>query len=222
MSQPKAPPQEPGVGAALATAKRELDRDLILRLRSKDEAAFACLVRSLHGELLRLARMFVPSEALAEEVVQETWLAVINGLDGFLGRSSLKTWIIRILVNRAKTRGVRERRFAPISTVEEQGAGLDERLFDAGGQWLMPLPRFDDKLPERAALNVELRGVLEAALLELPKAQQQVVTLRDVEGLAAAEVCQLLEISQANQRVLLHRARSKLRAVVASYLEGQR
>jgi RNA polymerase sigma-70 factor, ECF subfamily len=180
------------------------DSRLITALRAGDERAFASLIDRHHGAMLRLARTFVPTDAVAEEVVQETWLAVLGQLDRFEGRSTLKTWLFRILVNRAKTRGVRERRTVPFSALsgpDDDGRMVDERT-PAARPWCDPERRLD---------SLERRAALRAALAALPARQRVVVTLRDVEGLDAEEVCDLLEISQGNQRLLLHRARGRLR-----------
>jgi RNA polymerase sigma-70 factor (ECF subfamily) len=168
-------------------------------------------VRELDGSLLRVARTFVGSQSVAEEVVQETWLAVVRGLPRFEGRSSFKTWIFRILTNRAKSRGVREKRSVPASSLAED-ADLEAKLFDAQGGWqTVPKPM---ALPEQALLRGELGVHLKKALEELPEMQRAVVSLRDVEGLESSEVCELLDLSEANQRVLLHRGRMRLREIL--------
>ena len=202
----------------------EADRRLVAALRAGDEAAFMALVDELGPSMLRLARQFTPSRAVAEEVVQETWLAVLNGLDRFEGRSSLKTWILRILVNRAKTRGTRERRtvpFAALAAAETDGdfAAVEPERFNpadsarAPGGWAAPLPRWET-LPERAAESRETLAAARAAIDELPEMQRTVILLRDVEGWDGPQVSNALDISETNQRVLLHRARSKVRAAL--------
>jgi RNA polymerase sigma-70 factor, ECF subfamily len=168
---------------------------------------------------------FVGSDAVAEEVVQDTWLAIVAGIDRFEGRSSLQTWMFSILTNKAKTRGVRERRTTPLSCLG--GGEPDEPAIDADrfqsdddawpGHWATP-PRPWQR-PERRLLSLEARGHLKAALDELPERQRLVVTLRDVEGFDADEVCELLDVSPENQRVLLHRGRSRLRAALETYVE---
>lgn len=178
------------------------------RLRAGDEAAFATLVDRHHAGMVRLARTFVPTHAVAEEVAQDTWLAVLRGLDAFEERSSLKTWIFSILVNRARSRGVREQRCRPFAALR---GGRDEE----------PAP--EDRLPcerawvdpERRVLSLESRSELRSALAGLPERQQVVVALRDVEGLEADEVCELLHVSPGNQRLLLHRGRTRLREQLA-------
>lgn len=191
------------------------DAEMLARLRTKDSAAFTALVRLLHGRLLRLARLFVRDAAVAEEVVQDTWVAVLNGLDGFEGRSALRTWIIRILVNKAKTRAVREARSVPVSSLpEEEAAAVDPERFTARGGWAQPPQPWEERNPEQHALEVEALACVETTLRELPELQRAVVFLRDVEGLDAEEACNVLSLSESNQRVLLHRARSRLRAAL--------
>jgi RNA polymerase sigma-70 factor (ECF subfamily) len=200
---------------------------LVAALRRGEEAAFAMLIEQYHMSLLRLASMYVPSRTVAEEVVQETWLGVLQGLTRFEGRSSLKTWIFRILTNRAKTRGARESRSIPFSAVwnadDDPGepAVSTDRFFppeheDAG--WWSSYPQNWDNLPEDRLLSQELRARIQQAIDRLSPSQREVISLRDVEGWAAADVCQALGISEANQRVLLHRARSKVRGMVEMYL----
>jgi RNA polymerase sigma-70 factor, ECF subfamily len=194
------------------------DAALLDRLRAGDEAAFMELVERHHAALVRLAQSFVSSRAVAEDVAQETWLGVLKGIDRFEGRSSLKTWIFRILVNRAKTRGERESRSVPFSSLatDDEPTVDPERFLDAGA-WSSP-PRAWEGEPVERLLAGEARGVIDAAIAELPSAQRQVITLRDVEGLDAADVADLLEITDGNQRVLLHRARAKVRGALEGYL----
>jgi RNA polymerase sigma-70 factor (ECF subfamily) len=204
------------------------ESELLASLRAGDEAAFARLVDEWSRPMLLLARGFVSTEASAEEVVQETWLAVIRGLDGFQGRSALRTWVYRILVNIAKTRGVKEHRTLPWSSLAGEDAGpvLDPALFQSaeephpGGWRAAPAPWPEDAAVEGSVLAGEVRRELRAALDKLPERQRIVLTLRDIVGHSSEEVCQLLGISQANQRVLLHRARSAARLAIASYVEG--
>jgi RNA polymerase sigma-70 factor (ECF subfamily) len=201
------------------------DAAVVAALRRGDEAVFADLVTAYSTSLLRLAQDFVRTRSVAEEVVQETWLAVLNGIDRFEERSSLKTWIFRILVNKAKTRGMREARTVPFSALtvegdepavpEERFRGLDDQW---PGHWASP-PRPLDTLPEPRLLGREVRQHLVAALETLPDTQRVVVTLRDVAGWDADEVCDTLGLSEGNQRVLLHRGRARLRAAFEHYLE---
>ncbi len=201
------------------------DERLVAALRRGEEAAFAELVDRYNAALLRLAATFVRDRAVAEEVVQETWLGVLQGIDRFEARSSLKTWIYRILTNRAKTRAERERRTVPLSAVggREEGASVDpDRFFDPdhrwGGHWAAP-PRRWDLIPEERLLARETLGWVQDAIDGLPPAQRQVITLRDVQGWSAEEVCDALDVSEGNQRVLLHRARSKVRQALEDRLE---
>jgi RNA polymerase sigma-70 factor (ECF subfamily) len=170
-----------------------------------------------------VARSFVRTDALAEEVVQDTWLAVLRGLDRFEGRSSLKTWIFHILVNRARTRAVREARTIPFSSLAgaeaHEGAAVDPALFDGDGRWARRPLQLDTD-PERHLLAGELRGRLLDAVAELPEGQRAVIALRDLAGVPSEEVCDLLGVSAVNQRVLLHRARTRVRAALAPIVEG--
>ena len=202
------------------------DHELVQRLRDGDEAAFAELIDRYGVTMVRVAQMYVRDRATAEEVVQETWLAVLNGIDRFEERSSLKTWLFRILTNRAKTRGEREGRMVPFSSLE--GAGEeDEPSVDPdrflgpdspdAGAWAAP-PR---AWPQEEVLGRETLGVVEMAIEQLPEAQREVIRLRDVEGWTPMEVAEALEITDGNQRVLLHRARSKVRAALEAYLDPE-
>jgi RNA polymerase sigma-70 factor (ECF subfamily) len=177
------------------------------------------LVDKYGPSLLRVAQLYVSSRAVAEEVVQETWLAVVTGLERFEERSSLKTWLFRILTNKAKTRGQREARTLPFSSFaadgDEEDTAVDADRFDRGGHWSAP-PR---GVPEERLLAAEARARIEQAIAALPPNQRAVVTLRDVEGLSAEEACSVLGLSETNQRVLLHRARAKVRAAFEQYLE---
>jgi RNA polymerase sigma-70 factor, ECF subfamily len=195
------------------------DARCLERLRAGDESAFMELVERHHAALVRLARSFVSSRAVAEDVAQETWLGVLNGLDRFEGRSSLKTWIFRILVNRAKTRGERESRSVPFSSLEgaDGEPSVDPDRFVEAGAWASP-PRSWEGEPEERLLAGEAREVIDAAIEKLPPAQRQVITLRDIDGLDADEVVDVLDITDGNQRVLLHRARSKVRQALEDYL----
>jgi RNA polymerase sigma-70 factor (ECF subfamily) len=193
------------------------DAELVRRLREGDEASFRALVTELHRALTRVALAFVASEAAAEEIVQDTWVAVVNGLHQFEGRSSLRTWIGKILVNRAKTRGVRDRRAVPFSTLEGNDAEpCEPERFSERGFWSVP-PRRWDSSPESLVLRKEAREHLERVLATLPAAQRTIVTLRDVEGWSSEEVCNALDVTETNQRVLLHRGRARLRAALERY-----
>jgi RNA polymerase sigma-70 factor, ECF subfamily len=188
------------------------EKELLDRLREGDEQAFVTLVGRYHGSLTRLARSFVSSAAVAEEVVQDTWLAVICGISRFEGRSSLKTWLFRILVNRARTTGARESRSIAIG---EPGPAVDASRFDEAGRWAQPPEHWADDADDRVRAAM-LADRIRSALGDLPARQRQVVVLRDVEGLSSEEVCSVLKISMSNQRVLLHRGRSRLRQALES------
>jgi RNA polymerase sigma-70 factor, ECF subfamily len=162
--------------------------------------------------MLRLAAGYVPSQAVAEEVVQDTWLAVLRGVSRFEGRSSVRTWLFRILVNRARTAGERERRAA---AVPDPAATVDPGRFDATGAWSLPPEPWVDRADNRL-IALEMANRVRSAIMDLPARQREVVTLRDVEGLSSGEVCDVLAITDANQRVLLHRGRSRLRQVLES------
>jgi RNA polymerase sigma-70 factor, ECF subfamily len=200
--------------------------ELVGALRRGDETAFAGLVEALHGSMLRLAMLHVGDRAVAEEVVQDAWLGVLQQLDRFEGRSSLKTWVLRIVSNRAKTRALRERRTVPFSTLagdpEADEPAVDpDRFLPAGHRWAghwASAPASWRDVPEDVLLSRETMTVVERAVQALPDAQRAVLVLRDVDGLGAAEACQLLGLSEGNQRVLLHRARVKVRATLERYL----
>jgi RNA polymerase sigma-70 factor (ECF subfamily) len=200
-----------------AAPRAEAERELVGRLRAGDEEAYASLIDRYYSSMLHVALGFVPSRSIAEEVVQDTWLAVITGITRFQERCSFKTWLFRILVNRARSRGVREHRCVAFSSLasEASEAWAPE---EARGSW-NGAPHLDQ--PGDGLLNSELGRVISSAIDRLPGRQRQVLVLRDVEGWSAAEICDLLGVSEANQRVLLHRARTRIRALVAPYLTGQ-
>jgi RNA polymerase sigma-70 factor (ECF subfamily) len=204
----------------------DADADLLARLRAGDERAFMELVDRYGPLMLRIALSHVRSRAVAEEVVQEAWLGVLQGLDRFEGRSSLKTWILRIVANRARTRGEREQRSVPISSLLPDDGG-DEPSVDPDrflppdhpmypGGWSVP-PHAWARLPEESLLAAETLQQVRTAIAQLPPRQQEVIILRDVEGWEPEEVSQALDVSDGNQRVLLHRARSKVRAELERY-----
>ena len=211
------------MGGTVAAPERSEDGALVDRLRAGDEQTFAALVDGWSGWMLRLAREHVPTASAAEEVVQETWLAVLEGLDRFRGEASLRTWVYRILVNQAKRRGVRDRRTVPFASLapEDEGPTVDPARFQGPGD---PHPggwrEFPDEWPEQVALSRELREVVTVALTELPARQRVVVALRDLDGHTADEVCELLDISAGNQRVLLHRGRAVVRVHLERYFAG--
>jgi RNA polymerase sigma-70 factor (ECF subfamily) len=202
------------------------DHLLVERLRAGDEEAFMDLVVNWSPAMLRVARMYVPSQAVAEDVVQETWLGVLNGIDRFEGRSSLRTWVFSILVNRARTRGERERRTVPFAALARDSESDDgfaavdaDRFVGSGnaiGSWASPPVRWWEE-PERALDSSEAVQRIEAEIEKLPEMQRLVITMRDVDGLSSEEVRSALDISETNQRVLLHRARAKVRAALEDY-----
>jgi RNA polymerase sigma-70 factor (ECF subfamily) len=195
-------------------AAPDADAELVARLRAGEEEAFVALVARHHVAMLRLARSFVSSTAIAEEVVQDTWVGVLRGIDGFAERSTFRTWLMRILVNRAKSTGVSESRSVAVG---DAGPVVDRERFDATGAWMSPPQHWiedsDDRMQAQALIDP-----IQTALSELPSRQRQVVVLRDVDGLTGQEVCEVLEISEANQRVLLHRGRSHLRQALEDEL----
>jgi RNA polymerase sigma-70 factor, ECF subfamily len=201
------------------------EAELVKRLRAGEESAFRELVKRHNGAMRRIALSYVQTPSIADEVVQETWLAVIRGLGRFEGRSSLKTWIFRILANRAQSRGAREQRITPFSSLlgaedDHEGTVDADRFIPPGsafsGYWCVPPTRFFD-LPEERLLADETTALIGTAIAALPTRQQQVIRLRDVEGWSSEEVCEGLDISAANQRVLLHRARAAVRAALESH-----
>lgn len=197
----------------------EDEHALLERLRAGDERAFEAVVTQHDGALRRVARTFVRTDAAADEVVQDTWLGVIRGLAAFEGRSSLRTWIFRILVNTARTRAVRDARFVPFSALEDEGGpAVEPAAFGADGRWSSAPARLDAD-PVTGLLGAELRQHLLRAVDALPETQRVVITLRDLAGLSAAEVCDLLDIADGNQRVLLHRARSRVRRALVPLVE---
>jgi RNA polymerase sigma-70 factor, ECF subfamily len=183
------------------------DDELLEGLQAGDEQAFVALVGRHNRALFYVARSFVQSDAIAEEVVQDTWMAVVRGVSKFEGRSSIKTWLVRITINRARSTGTRESRVLPLSTSE---AAVDPHRFDTNGHWITPPEYFVEDAEDRVVAGLFSERI-RSSLDDLPEGQRQVVTLRDVEGLDSKEVCQLLAISEVNQRVLLHRGRSRLR-----------
>jgi RNA polymerase sigma-70 factor, ECF subfamily len=202
------------------------DEQLVARLKGGDESAFAELISAYSPALLRVAQARVRTRAVAEEVVQETWLAVLHGLDRFEGRSSLKTWIFRILTNIAITRGTRESRCIPFSSLaaiesDEPDDAVDASRFLPADHdrwphhWALGPTRWES--PEEGLLTGETRDCILRAVESLPPAQRTVITLRDIEGWPSEEVCDALGVSEGNQRVLLHRARSKVRSAVEAY-----
>jgi len=232
MLSPRTPPGVttesglPPFAVAPTTIQADDDAELLSALKQRDERAFVALVERYQRPLLRLALVYCRSLAIAEEIVQDTWLGMIQGIDRFEGRASLKTWLFQILVNRARTRAEREGRDVSFSSLAE-GA-------EAPGEPAVPPERFrpiDDKWPNNWALPPhswgesadagllagETMDLVKRAIAQLPSAQQQVITLRDIEGWPAEDVCNVLMISETNQRVLLHRARSRVRGALEGH-----
>jgi RNA polymerase sigma-70 factor (ECF subfamily) len=201
------------------------DAQIVAGLRSGDEATFRELYERSHPMMKRVARHYVASEAVAEEVIQETWMAIVTGIERFQGRSTLSTWMFSILINQARSHGARERRALPLSAVavgDCEPPAVDADRFQTDdeawpGHWATP-PRPWQK-PERRLLSLEVREQLRDALAQLPARQRLIVGLRDVEGASAEEVCHMLALSQENQRVLLHRGRARLRTALESYID---
>jgi len=204
------------------------DLALVVALRDGDEAAFVELVRRYRPSMLQVARLYVRTQAVAEEVVQETWIGVLNGIGRFQGRSSFKTWLFRILTNTAQTRAARERRTVPFSSLaqaelETGESSVDpDRFIPQGERWASywaATPRPFDNQPEGRLMSSETVGAVRSAIDELPPAQRAVITMRDVVGFSSDEVCAELALSEGNQRVLLHRARAKVRRALESHFE---
>jgi RNA polymerase sigma-70 factor (ECF subfamily) len=197
--------------------------EIVKRLVQGDERLFTCVVERYHRVMLGVAGHFTSNRALAEEIVQETWMAVLTGLPRFEGRSSLKGWIFAILANRSRTRASREARSIPTSAMEGDDPGsrvdaVDAARFDGRGMWAVPPRPWEADTPEAVVGNAELLALVQGAIEELPPRQRAVLVLRDVEHVDAEEVCRLLELTEVNQRVLLHRARSAVRAALEPHL----
>jgi RNA polymerase sigma-70 factor (ECF subfamily) len=187
-----------------------------------DEAAFLALLEAVGPSLKRLTRTLVGNSATADEVLQETWAAILDGVSSFEGRSGLKTWACRILINTAKKRTARDARSVPMSSLGEgDEATVDPARFSPEGFWVAPpTPMGEGRTPEGLAVQKEVRELIQRTLHELPEAQRLVVTLRDVEGCSSEEVCNALDLTETNQRVLLHRGRARVRAAIELYLAG--
>ncbi len=219
-------PHRAGLAPEARGSSREEERSLLAALRRGDEAAFSRIVERYHASMVRVARLYVESAAVAEEVAQEAWLGVLQGLDGFQGTSTLKAWIFAIVANCARTRGARERRTVPFSSLAREEEGdpsvdperfLGDRHTRWPGHWSQPPePWAEDALESRETIEA-----IASAMEAVPPMQRAVMTMRDVEGLGADETCQLLGISEGNQRVLLHRARSKVRKLLEDYLQAR-
>ena len=214
------------IGASLSAASLVAAEELRLveKLRNGNESAFVALIDRHHTSMLRMAMVYIPNRAVAEEIVQEAWIGVLQGLKRFEGRSSLKTWIFRILTNCAKTRAQREGRSVPFSSLSEFNVddssepAVDPDQFQGPGYWVS-FPRSWDEIPEDRLLSQETRIRIARAIDALPPHQREVITLRDIEGWSSDEICSLLGVSEANVRVLLHRARAKVRRELEKYFE---
>jgi RNA polymerase sigma-70 factor (ECF subfamily) len=196
------------------------DAELLHNLLGGDESSFTELVRRYHPTLVKVARYYVASAASAEDVAQDTWIAVLKGIEKFEGRSSFKTWLLRICVNRARTSGVKEHRSVPVDP-NESGPSVSAHRFDEGGLWSEPPVPFTDVIDNRLD-NAGLLSAVRDAIDALGEPQQAVVTLRDVEGLSTQEVATLLGLSEANVRVILHRGRARVREIVEEVVKGSR
>lgn len=206
--------------------QREADSELVKRILAGEEDAFNELIEQYYAPMIRLAKGFLTTQASAEEVVQDAWMGVLKGLARFEGRSSLKTWLFRILVNRCITRRKKDGRSLPFSSLgkddDENQSTVDPSRFTGTGMWGDPPERWEKDTPEKLLLRKEAVGLVESELKNLPERQRIVVTLRDIDGWPSEDVCNVLEISASNQRVLLHRGRTKLRAALEEYLDNQR
>lgn len=200
------------------------EREQLAALRAGDERAFAALVDEHGAAMLRVARLYVRDRAAAEEAVQEAWLGVLKGIERFEGRATLRTWLLRIVANVARTKGVRETRSVPFSALGDDGPSVPEERFRGpenrwAGHWASPPEEW--ARPDQELLSAETRSQVAAAIDALPESQRQVISLRDIEGWSADEVCNVLGLSETNQRVLLHRARTRVRAALDGYLTGK-
>ncbi len=214
-----------GLGTATRSATEPADEHALLaRLRVGDREAFSLLVDRHGGALLRLAEGIVRNRATAEEVVQEAWMSALEALDTFEGRSSLRTWLFHIVANKARTRVVKEARSVPFSSLgaEAEGdeAAVDPSRFAKDGMWKDPPGRWSEENPERLAQSAQALRAIQQAITALPEAQRAVITLRDIDGVEPDEICNLLGLTLSNQRVLLHRARAKVRTALESLLSG--
>lgn len=211
------------------TPPSQAERTLLARLRAGDEGAFGELVDKHHGALIRMAMSHVADREVAEEVVQDTWIAVIEGLSRFEGRSSLRTWIFGILIHKAKDRGVREKRHTTFSAFEsyedDHDEAIDPSRFQQSGEWAghwaFPPQPWDDRTPETLLANQQVVTAMQQAMDALPVTLKEVLVLRDVEGMESKEICELLKITETNLYVRLHRARERVRQAVEQYLNGE-
>lgn len=213
-------------GVATSSALDAAEQRELAALRAGDEAVFLALVERHQGAMLRVASLYVKTSASAEEVVQEAWIGVLEGLHLFEGRAPLKSWLLRIVANRARTRGVRDARATPISALfddaGEEGPSVPEvRFLEDGARWAGHWAEPPAPWPDARVESRELVELVQQALATLPEGQRTVMTMRDIDGLESDEVCELLGIAEGNQRVLLHRARSRVRAYLEERLRGE-
>jgi RNA polymerase sigma-70 factor, ECF subfamily len=223
-------PVSPKPQAVKPSSVTKVDDHLLVRLKQGDEGAFAELVNQHHSMLIRMAMGYVADREVAEEVVQDTWMAVIESLNRFEGRSSLRTWVCGILIHKAKDRGVREKRHTTFSNFEscedENEEAVDPSRFQQAGEWAghwaFPPQPWNDQTPEKLLASHQAVNAMQRAIETLPVTLKEVLILRDVEGVDAKEVCELLKITETNLYVRLHRARERVRAAVEIYLEGRK
>lgn len=214
---------------SMRTVVIDAEQHLIARLQKREERAFDELVNKHHGALIRMAMGYVADRESAEEVVQDTWIAVIDGLDRFEGRSSLRTWIFGIMIHKAKDRGAREKRhmtFSSFESIDDDGnETVDPSRFHQSGEWAgswaLPPQPWDDRTPEKLLASQQAVDAMNRAIEALPRNLKDVLILRDIEGVDAKEVCEVLRIAEPNLYVRLHRARERVRQAVETYLQGQ-
>jgi RNA polymerase sigma-70 factor (ECF subfamily) len=226
MSQSSSTSRRSQVAPPLALGKREAA--FLARLRCGDEGAFDELVTQHHSALIRMAMGYVADREVAEEVVQDAWMAVIDGLGRFEGRSSLRTWIFGIMIHKAKDRGVREKQHMTFSSFEsfddENEEAIDPSRFHESGEWAghwaFPPQPWDEQTPEKLLASQQAVNAMNRAIEALPSTLKDVLILRDVEGVEAKEACEILKITETNLYVRLHRARERVRQAVETYLEG--
>lgn len=208
---------------ASASAAPQEDSALVARLQTGDEAAFNILVDRYHGALVRVAMNYVADLSVAEEVVQEAWLGVVEGIGGFEGRSSLKSWLFSIVIHKAKDRGVREKRYVSMTlsdTDDAEEPAIDPARFRASGEWGLPPQQWDELTPERLVSSSQQLTLLQRAIAELPATLREVLVMRDLEEMDCKEICALLKITESNLYVRLHRARERVRAALEPQLQG--
>jgi len=213
----------PRSARASAPSAAQEDSSLVTRLQAGDEAAFNVLVDRYHGALVRVSMNYVADLSVAEEVVQEAWLGVIEGIGGFEGRSSLKSWLFSIVIHKAKDRGVREKRYVSMTLSDSEDAeepAVDPSRFRASGEWGLPPQQWDELTPERLLESSQHLTLLQRAIAELPATLREVLVMRDLEDMDCKDICALLKITESNLYVRLHRARERVRAALEPQLQG--